>query len=113
MLQKSLHIANPNETERAGIIQFYEITFEMAWKVMQDFLESIGIDSQGPKGVLKNAFKEKLIENGQIWLEALQDRNLTLHTYDEIFAINIEQKIRNDYYPEIEKFYQWMLEKLD
>jgi nucleotidyltransferase substrate binding protein (TIGR01987 family) len=112
LLQKSLKIVEPNETERAGIIQFYEITFELSWKVMKDFLESIGIDSQGPKGVLKNAFKEEIIENGQTWLEALEDRNLTVHTYDEFFASNIELKIRNIYFPEIEKFYQWMKARL-
>ena len=38
-----------------GIIQRFEFTFELMWKVLKDYMESIGFSdfSQGPKGVLK------------------------------------------------------------
>lgn len=108
LLQRTLKIDNPSEAERGGIIQFYEIAFELSWKLLKDFLESIGIDSQGPKGVIKNAFTEKIIADGHAWIEALDDRNLTVHTYDEAIAKEVEFKIRNEYFPLLEKLYTWM-----
>lgn len=108
LLERTLKIDNPSEAERGGIIQFYEIAFELSWKLMKDFLESIGIDSQGPRGVIKNAFAEKIIADGHAWIEALDDRNLTVHTYDEAIAKEVEFKIRNDYFLLLEKLYKWM-----
>jgi len=108
LLKRSLDIHAPSEIERGGIIQFYEIAFELSWKLMKDFLENIGIDSQGPKGVIKNAFRENLISDGHAWIDALEDRNLTVHTYDEKIAKEVEFKIRNQYFRLIEELYQWM-----
>lgn len=107
-MERTLKINSPSEAERGGIIQFYEITFELSWKLMKDFLESIGIDSQGPRGVIKNAFTENIITDGHAWIEALDDRNLTVHTYDEAIAKEVELKIRKEYFPLLEKLYQWM-----
>lgn len=108
LLERTLKIDNPSEAERGGIIQFYEIAFELSWKLMKDFLESTGIDSQGPRGVIKNAFSENIIVDGHAWIEALDDRNLTVHTYDEAIAREVETRIRKEYFPLLEKLYQWM-----
>lgn len=108
LLERTLKIDNPSEVERGGIIQFYEITFGLSWKLMKDLLESIGIDSQEPRGVIKNAFTDNIISDGHAWIEALDDRNLTIHTYDEAIAKEVEFKIRNEYFPLLEKLYTWM-----
>ena len=40
-----------------------------------------------------------MLEDGHVWIEALKDRNLTVHTYEEKIALAVEQKIRESYFP--------------
>lgn len=83
LLAKYIDIADPEELERAGIIQFFEMAFELAWKVMKDYLETEGFQVKSPKEAIKQAFQSGLVENGQAWIDALEDRNRTVHTYEE------------------------------
>ncbi len=60
--------------EKDGVIKRFEFTFELAWKTLQDILnERRYIDVKGPKPVIKQAFKDKLIEDGQEWIDMLND----------------------------------------
>jgi nucleotidyltransferase substrate binding protein (TIGR01987 family) len=89
-----------NITLRAGMIQFFEMSFELAWKTLKDYLNEAGFEEvNSPRSAIKKAFETNLISDGHLWLKALEDRNLTAHTYDEATAQEIEQLIRNDYYP--------------
>lgn len=99
LLENALSITTPSVTERAGIIQFYEMTFELAWKCLKDFLESRGLDPKYPRETIKTAIGNGVIGNESSWMKALADRNVTSHTYDESAAIAIENSIRKDYYP--------------
>ena len=105
LLREYIKIKVPSKIERAGGIQFFEMSFELAWKMQKDYLESEGFEPKSPKATLKQAFQSGLIEDGHIWMDALDDRNLTVHTYDENTAEEIEFKIRNDYYFILEKLY--------
>jgi len=98
-LQRTLEITAPSEAERAGLVQFFEITFELAWKLLKDYLEEQGFVVKSPKETIKQALQIDLIEPGHTWIDALADRNLVEHTYDEKTAIAIDTKIRNDYFP--------------
>ena len=88
------------ELEQAGIIQIFEITFELAWKVLKDYLEADGYSVKSPRETIKQAFQNELINDGHIWLEALSDRNLATHTYDEKVANKMIKEIIERYYPE-------------
>jgi nucleotidyltransferase substrate binding protein (TIGR01987 family) len=99
-LEEALAIAEPDVVQRAGLIQFFEITFELAWKLLKDYLEAEGLtEAKSPRAVLKRAFEMELIGNGHQWLQGLQDRNLTAHTYNEETAALIENLVRQNYYP--------------
>lgn len=98
-LETAIKIENPSDTERAGLIQFFEMSFELAWKVLKDYLELEGFNINSPRAAIKQAFQAQLIEDGHVWMEALSDRNLTMHTYEESIAREIEHKIRTAYYP--------------
>ena len=64
-LEDALDIENPDKVQKAGLIQFFEISFELAWKVMRDYLEDQGlIELKYPREVIKTAFKSELIEVG-------------------------------------------------
>lgn len=93
-------VPNPDIITRAAIIQFFEVTMELAWKTLKDYLEAQKfIEINSPKSVIKKAFETGLIKDGHGWMDALEDRNLTVHTYDEDKARDIECAIRNSYFP--------------
>ena len=94
------------ELEKAGIIQFFEMTFELGWKVLKDYLESEGYIVKSPRETIKQAFQVGIIENGHVWIDALSNRNLTTHTYDEELANKMTQEIIKIYLPELEKMHE-------
>ena len=62
------------------------------------------LEVYSPRSVIKESYKQDLIENGELWLDILEDRNLTSHTYDENTANRIKDNIVNKYVLEFEKF---------
>ncbi len=81
-----------------SLIQRYEYTVELAWKVMKDYLEEQGfIDVTSPKKVIRKAFEERLIQDATAWMAALNDRNITSHAYDETKANEIIKDISEKY----------------
>ena len=105
-LERTVAIEHPSEAERGGLIQFFEMAFELAWKTLKDFLEADGYQVKSPRDVLKQAFQSEIIEDGHTWIEALDDRNLAAHTYNEETALQIEKLIRDQYFPAIASLYQ-------
>ena len=106
LLKKAIDIKNPSIIEKAGIIQFFEITFELSWKLMKDYLEYLGYQIKSPREAIKTAYSIELINNGDKWLKMLMDRNLTTHTYDEDNSEEVYEKIKNDYFSLLENLYK-------
>ena len=100
------------ELERAGIIQFFEMTFELAWKVLKDYLEAQEYLVKSPREAVKQAFQIGLIDNGHVWMDALSNRNLTTHTYDEELANKMTNEIITMYVPELDKMYEKLSKEL-
>ena len=71
------------ETCRMALVQAFEIVIELAWKTLKDYLEAQGYsDVQNGKRAFRQAFQDGLIDDGELWLKALDLRNITSHTYD-------------------------------
>lgn len=99
-LENALQISEPDMVQKAGIIQFFEMSFKLAWNMVKDYLEEQGfVDIRSPRGALKKAFEVNLLDNGHDWMDLLQDRNLTAHTYDEQKATEMEKLIQKKYFP--------------
>ncbi len=99
-LEVALHLSEPDLTQKAGIVQFFEMSFELAWKTLKDYLEEQGfLEISSPRATLKKGFELGLLEDGARWMQALEDRNLTAHTYDESTANQVLELIRNHYHP--------------
>jgi nucleotidyltransferase substrate binding protein (TIGR01987 family) len=113
LLLTALAIEHPSEVERAGIIQFFEMTFGLGWKLLKDFQEAEGYSITSPRGAIKQAFQSGLIEQGHDWLQALEDRNLTTYTYNEIAARQVESDIRRRYAPFLQTLHRTFLQKME
>ena len=86
------------ELELQGAVQAFEITQELSWKVMKDFLESQGkTDLFGSKTVVREALNVGLIANGEEWLRTIESRNKTSHIYDEKEILLILEIVFNQY----------------
>jgi nucleotidyltransferase substrate binding protein (TIGR01987 family) len=73
--------------EEQGLIQAFEFTHELAWKTIKDFLEYQGAGTlYGSKDSTPAAFANGLIENGEIWMEMIESRNLSSHTNNRNIA---------------------------
>lgn len=93
-----------SDLEAQGLIQGFEYTHELAWKTLKNFLEAQGIvNLYGSRDTTRTAFRNGLIENGEVWMDMVEKRNLTSHTYDEETAAEVVTAICNTYFTEFER----------
>lgn len=100
---------HPIDIIKEGIIQRFEFTHELAWKVMKDYLDYEGIQNvTGSRSATREAFNMGLITNGQAWMDMIESRNKTVHTYNqEVLEIEFK-KVVLSYYELFEIFEQKM-----
>jgi nucleotidyltransferase substrate binding protein (TIGR01987 family) len=89
--------AAEDELDKDGVIQRFEFTFELLWKVLKIFLEDSGIEVKTPKESLKQAFKIGWLGEEKVFLDMLEDRNKTSHIYDKETSEEIFERIKTTY----------------
>ena len=95
-----------------ALVQAFEIAFELAWKTLKDYLEYNGTATDTPREAIKTAFLQNVIENGNLWIEMMEARNKTSHTYREEFAKQLADSILNDYFIELQSLRNTLQEKI-
>jgi nucleotidyltransferase substrate binding protein (TIGR01987 family) len=97
-----------NELEREGAIQRFEYTFQLAWLTLKDRLEYGGIvfTEVTPRSVIQQAFAARLIDDAEVWIDMLVDRNLMSHTYDFARFQAALENVRRRYLPVLGDLYQ-------
>ena len=97
-------IDDMTELEQEGLVQRFEYTFELAWKVLQDLLIYKGYEFMlGPTGTLTRAFDDGLISDHDGWRKMAKSRNTLSHVYDEEEVLPIIRLIYTDYAPLLKK----------
>ena len=97
-----------DELLQEGLIQRFEYTHELAWKVMKDYAEYQGYtDVRGSRDAIRKALEMDLIDDSR-WMETIEDRNLTVHNYDNEVATEIYENIMQTYHPLFLAFEQKM-----
>lgn len=100
-----------DELLEEGLIQRYEYTHELAWKLMKDYAEYQGITGiVGSRDAIRQTLQFGLIDD-ENWMRSISDRNLTSHQYDEDTAKAIIENITEVYYPLFVKYEKVMLKK--
>lgn len=93
-----------DELLKEGLIQRFEYTHELAWKVMKDYEEYQGYtDIQGSRDAIRKALQMGIIDDA-IWMNTISSRNLTSHCYDENNFNSVFNQIVNLYIPIFVKF---------
>ena len=84
--------------EKQGLIQAFEFTQELSWKVLQDYLKHQGVQKiVGSRDAFRIAFQNELISNGELWLDTISTRNQTSHLYDETVLDEVFEKVIHQY----------------
>ena len=103
-LHRSINAANTfdatippelKETVRSGIIQNFEVAYELSWKMMKRWLET-NISAQSVDGVtrrelFRQAAENRLIDDVELWMSFHAARNETSHTYDNDTAEEVSE----------------------
>jgi len=102
-----------NELYQLALIQTFEFTYELGWKTIRDYLQFEGVKNVFlPREVIKYGFHHHIIEDGQAWINMMEDRNLMAHTYDERKAENAINNICKHYVKAINQVYIYLKIKL-
>ncbi|MBK7341981.1 MAG: nucleotidyltransferase substrate binding protein [Saprospiraceae bacterium] len=95
--------------EKQGLIQAFEFTHELAWKVLKDFLFYQGnSEISGSRDATREAFSMGIIQDGHGWMAMIRSRNETSHTYNEATAEEIVERIIHAYHGLFHQFRQEM-----
>ncbi len=85
------------DRERDGTIQRFEFTIELLWKTFTVMLLYYGIECNNLRTCIKEAFRNKLIDDDEIILDMIEDRNARSHIYNAITSKEIFERIKNIY----------------
>jgi len=95
-----------SESHQMSLIHAFEILIELSWKTLKDYLENEGYDGvKNSKHAIRKAFEDEIIHDAESWMEALEKRNLTTHTYNPEILIEAVEFIAQIYYPIVRDLY--------
>ncbi len=86
-----------DDLDKDGVIQRFEFTVELLWKALRSILAYHGIDCYSPRSCIKESFKSQLIDDDEIILDMLEDRNKSSHIYSEKTSEEIFERIKRVY----------------
>lgn len=103
-----------SELEQQGLIKAFEFTFELAWNVMKDYFAYQGNPTiTGSRDAFREAFKRELIIDGEGWMDMIESRNKSAHTYNQDTADELSGKILTRYHELFAAFAEKMRERID
>lgn len=103
-LREGINIAK-SDLEKDGVIQRFEFTFELLWKSAKLIFHDMGINVNSPKETFKLMYKNGMIEDENLLLEMLYDRNSMSHSYNKELSEKIFLNIKQKYVSFIEKIF--------
>ena len=95
-------MADNNEIYRTGVIGQFNLTFELAWKALQEVMKLHGvIDAQtgSPREILQLGYKLGFVDDAQVWLLMLKKRNTSVHIYNQEEIDEMLLLIRDSFLP--------------
>lgn len=95
-LEEALLVESPSAIVRDGTIKRFELVIELFWKAFKRLLAQESIYTNTPKESFKQAYYVGWIKNEEAWLQLIEDRNLSTHTYNEENANHIIDNLKKN-----------------
>ncbi|MBX2927602.1 MAG: nucleotidyltransferase substrate binding protein [Saprospiraceae bacterium] len=109
-LKEAMEMGQLNELERNGLIQRFEFTLDLSWKVLKDYLENKGFSFKpSPKDTLRLAQQSGFIDFAQELIDGLDIRNELSHDYSGEKFNGSEPRLRTDVFPALEQLYHFFI----
>ena len=109
-------MAETNDIYRTGVIGQYNLTFELAWKALQEIMRKHGVEDSytgSPREILQLGYKFGFINNSETWLLMLKKRNTSVHIYNEEEVDELILLIRDSFIPAFTALKDTLARKLD
>ena len=109
-------LAETNDIYRTGIIGQFNLTFELAWKALQEILKIHGVDGSStgsPREILQLGYKIGFLKDSEVWLLMLKKRNTSVHIYNEEDVDEMILLIRDSFIPAFIVLKETLIKKLD
>lgn len=100
-----------DDLDKDGTIQRFEFVSELLWKTLKISLDYNKLQCRGPRDCIKLAFKYGYLEDDEIILDMIDDRNESSLIYDEKTSEEIFNRIKNVYVNEIQNIIAVIREK--
>lgn len=95
-----------NEAEQMALVQAFEIVQELSWKTLKDYLENKGYDDvKNSKQTIRRAFQDEIIQDAEIWMNSIEIRNETSHTYNHETMVKVLGFIVDEYAESLQVLY--------
>jgi nucleotidyltransferase substrate binding protein (TIGR01987 family) len=101
---------------QTGVIGQFNLTFELAWKALQEVLRNHGVvDAQtgSPREILQLGYKFGFINDETVWMQMLKKRNLSVHIYDEEEIDEMLLLVRDSFIPAFTVLKDTLQEKIE
>ncbi len=109
-------MAETNDIYRTGIIGQFNLTFELAWKALQEIMRKHGVEGAStgsPREILQLGYKIGFIDDSEVWLLMLKKRNTSVHIYNEDEVDEMIMLIRDSFIPAFTILRDTLVKKLD
>ena len=109
-------MAETNDIYRTGVIGQFNLTFELAWKALQEVMRKHGIEDAStgsPREILQLGYKFGFINNSETWLLMLKKKNTSVHIYNEDEVDEMILLIRDSFIPAFILLKDMLVKKLD
>lgn len=109
-------LADGDDIYRTGVVGQFNLTFELAWKALQEVMKLHGVsgaESGSPREILQLAYKIGFLNDSAVWLLMLKERNIAVHMYNEDEIDEMILLIRDSFIPAFSALQKTLQEKLD
>ena len=108
--------ATRNDIYRIGIIEQFNLTFELAWKALQEIMRIHSVEGAAtgsPREILQLGYKIGFINDSEVWLLMVKKRNTSVHIYNEDEVDEMILLIRDSFIPAFIVLKDMLVKKLD
>ena len=116
LAEADFKLAEENDIYRTGIIGQFNLTFELAWKALQEVLKlhgAAGAETGSPREILQLGYRLGFVNDSAVWLLMLKKRNTSVHIYNEDEIDEMIMLIRDSFIPAFIVLRDMLVKKLD